>query len=412
MMLRRGLKLLALGSAASLVAGLPLIMIGGAAAAGHYSIIDIGSLSGANGTSAAFAINSNGDVVGVSLVPNAPGQPVVYRLASHTLAPLGPVPNPSHGQLDDINASDVAVGGLIDANGALQAVELAGATNASLAPAGNSNGSLASAVNDAGVIVGFVVANPAVEAVQFMGGGVVHDLGHLPGDAAIAEATDINSSGDIVGQAVDTPGPGTAFVPVRFSGGVASPLPLLHQGDTGHPLGISNRGGFIDGQESLPGGGIAAVQFGPGPNAVDLGRLQPSYNCNAVAAVNSAGDAVGISGANVTDTGACGGSVSNVLFTQGQVSDLSTLLPSNSGWQITSVKDINDSGMITGTGIHNGLQRGFIMLPPIVAPVPPPPRGLCPQLSTSAGSGGGLSALLAVIVNLVCRLIGLPPTVS
>jgi hypothetical protein len=414
MMARRRVKAFAAGSAASLVASLLLTVIGGAVgvgadvagAAGHYSIIDIGSLAGANGASAAFAIASNGDVLGATPVPNAPSQPLVYRFASHGLMPLGPVPNPFHGQLSDINAHDVAVGQVV-VNGVAQAVEFTGATRTSLAPP-EASGSLATAVDDAGAVVG--VLSPA-EAVQFMGGGAVRDLGHLPGDGPIAGATDINNSGDVVGFAANTPGPGSTFAPVKFSGGVASALPELHQGDSGLPLGISTRGGFVDGQEYLADGRIAAVQFGPGPNAVDLGRLRPGYNCNAVAAVDSSGDGVGISGTDVTAGGNCGGAVSNVLFTHGSVYDLVTLLPANSGWQITSVKDINDGGMITGTGIHNGLERGFIMLPPIVPPLPPPPGSLCPPPNTSA-AGGGLSGLLRVIVNLVCRLTSPPNTGS
>ncbi len=43
--------------------------------------------------------------------------------------------------------------------------------------------------------------------------------------------------------------------------------------------------------------------------------------------------------------------------------DLNTLIPAGSGWQLTQVKAINDSGWIIGTGTLNGVERAFVLKP-------------------------------------------------
>src|SRR5438270_2139728 len=48
----------------------------------------------------------------------------------------------------------------------------------------------------------------------------------------------------------------------------------------------------------------------------------------------------------------------------GGMIDLNTLLPSNSGWVLLEASDVNDRGQITGSGLHNGLQRAYRLNPP------------------------------------------------
>jgi hypothetical protein len=52
-----------------------------------------------------------------------------------------------------------------------------------------------------------------------------------------------------------------------------------------------------------------------------------------------------------------------VLFEDGRVIDLNTLLPANSGRTLTEARDINDRGQIVGTGVVNGRQRAFLLTP-------------------------------------------------
>ena len=59
------------------------------------------------------------------------------------------------------------------------------------------------------------------------------------------------------------------------------------------------------------------------------------------------------------------------LFTEGQVIDLNTLLPANSGWVLQQAFAINNFGQVTGTGTLDGQRRGFLL-----SGVPAPSTGL------------------------------------
>ena len=51
--------------------------------------------------------------------------------------------------------------------------------------------------------------------------------------------------------------------------------------------------------------------------------------------------------------------------------DLNTLLnPSGTGWVLNAASGINDSGQITGYGVHNGLTRAFLLSPVPAVAVP------------------------------------------
>jgi probable HAF family extracellular repeat protein len=84
----------------------------------------------------------------------------------------------------------------------------------------------------------------------------------------------------------------------------------------------------------------------------DLGTLGGTVS-NAKG-VNNRGQIVGYA---TTADGASRG----VLWENGAIYDLNTLLPANSGWQIagTNTNAINDSGQIVGQGLINGHQHAF-----------------------------------------------------
>jgi len=51
------------------------------------------------------------------------------------------------------------------------------------------------------------------------------------------------------------------------------------------------------------------------------------------------------------------------IYFNGTMKDLNTLIPADSGWNITIVSDINDKGQIIGTGLLNGEQHAFVLSP-------------------------------------------------
>lgn len=51
------------------------------------------------------------------------------------------------------------------------------------------------------------------------------------------------------------------------------------------------------------------------------------------------------------------------LYSAGNMYDLNTLIPANSGWVLIDGLSINDVGQITGVGVHNGATRAFLASP-------------------------------------------------
>ncbi len=52
-----------------------------------------------------------------------------------------------------------------------------------------------------------------------------------------------------------------------------------------------------------------------------------------------------------------------VLWEEGKLHYLNDLIPRDSGWELLSAEDINDSGQIVGGGLIHGVERGFLMTP-------------------------------------------------
>jgi probable HAF family extracellular repeat protein len=109
----------------------------------------------------------------------------------------------------------------------------------------------------------------------------------------------------------------------------------------------------------------------------DLGTLNPNEGSEAYG-LNDRGQIVGRSGNDAflweqaamknLGTGAAynvnnAGTViaDSFLWQHGVRTQLLSLLPANSGWTSLEGRDINDRGEITGSGIHNGNTRAFLM---------------------------------------------------
>ena len=164
------------------------------------------------------------------------------------------------------------------------------------------------AINEHGVIVGFAspAAHRAVQAIvarPFVEGGSRQFLGTLGG--RMSQAKGINDLGQIVGSAE------TADLDVHA---------FLHDGQM-HDLGTLG------------------------------GATSAAYDINALGQI--VGDASTISGAEHAF----------LYTTENGMVDLNSLIATNSGWEITNARAINDLRQITGAGILNGNLRAFIMTP-------------------------------------------------
>jgi|SRR5579884_640456 len=177
--------------------------------------------------------------------------------------------------------------------------------------------SFAFGLNNAGQVAGTGDTDSGDQhAVVWDGFSGVQHLGMLPG-GSLAWAEDINDSGDVVGFSDTSLGPYHAFV---YSGGEMTDLGTLPGYPHSMAFGIDPSGTQVVGQASLHG-------F-PTDNPI----ANPMHG---------------------------------VLWRDGLIYDLNTLIAPGSGWVFEGAFRINAHGQITGSG-YNGSQRHALLLDPIV----------------------------------------------
>lgn len=123
--------------------------------------------------------------------------------------------------------------------------------------------------------------------------------------------------------------------------------------------------------------GAAQATIWNGLTATHLGML--GGGSSYAYGIDTLGDAVGSS---FNTTGAA------FLYKSGSLTNLNTLIPAGSGWNLTAAYAINDSGLITGEGRINGVTHAYL-LRPNAANTPAPSSALVLALGL-AGLGAGL----------------------
>lgn len=230
---------------------------------------------------------------------------------------------------------------------------------------GGNNG-FAASVNDLGQVVGWAenkVHDPTCVSRQVLqfeaviwgpGKDEIHQLPPLHGDPDSA-ATAINDKGQVVGISGTCDvavGALSAKHAVLWENGRVTNLGSLGGAGWNTPVGINNKG-EIAGFSDLPGdvsGGVLTANF----HAVlwtkeheirDLGTL-PGDNVSEATGINDEGQIVGVSYP----------SSHAFLWQDGVMTDLNTLIPSDSSLYLISTGDINDKGEITGQAcvVSNG----------------------------------------------------------
>lgn len=320
----------------------------------QYSVIDLGSLPGGNG-SQALCINDNGQVGGWAYTGGNPDTSAFLY---------------SGGSMQDIG-------------------KLTGG-----------NGSQTLCINDSGKVGGYEADYRGFTAFLYSGGTmqIVDDL-IAPGVVGMknfSEACGINSSGQIAGLSIDTSGRGHAFL--SSSGSVTV---LCY----GVATAINNNGQVVGQKVGTVFTGDAFLYSGG--SLQDLGTLQAPYNYSSYAlAVNDNGQVVGYSyasnyaehaflysGDSMTDLGTLAGETSSqanaindsglivgqaysnseparaFLDCDGTMEDLNSLT-STSGWLLINATGINDNGQICGYGVNPQGQTDAFILDPIETPEP------------------------------------------
>jgi probable HAF family extracellular repeat protein len=208
-------------------------------------------------------------------------------------------------------------------------------------------------INNAGQISGysFILGPGGGNRGWIYDDGVMTDIGDLGGDRSTAFG--INELGQVVGTAdTSTPGVNHAFL---WGDGVITDLGVL-SGETDSAAYDINENGQICGASShtsstYPFPTFTTACFWDDDVIINIGKL-PGYTRNSAAGgINDLGQVVGWSSDN-------GNNPHAFIWEDGDLTDLNTLIPSGSGWELKTAGDINNQGglqdmvNITGRQVH------------------------------------------------------------
>ncbi|HXG90664.1 MAG TPA: hypothetical protein VNJ02_20280 [Vicinamibacterales bacterium] len=347
-----GLRFRSVAAAAALTLFLGVASTHGQTAG--YQVIDLGTLGGSR--SSAVGINGRGDVIGNS--ETADGDTHAFHVVNGTMNDLGTLGG-KNSHAAAISNTGLIVGRSQAADGSYRSfVSLSDGQLWDLSSLDNrlkhAGFATSVAVNSLGHVVGYIQTHTDHKAARsrvFIYKDLkITDLGTFGGEDGVVAG--INDVGQIVGYFGREPHADYAdHRGVLMTGNVVTPLGSLG-GRMTTPTDINNAGQAV-GFAQVQGGEDHAFLYANGKIA-DLGTLSGGTQSFAYG-INVSGQAVGSSDSTQGQRA--------VLFEGGKVIDLNTLIPSGSGWVLTEAKDINDAGLITGTGIVNGQQRAFLLKP-------------------------------------------------
>lgn len=343
---------------------LALSSLSTATAQTRYSVIDLGTLGGPQ--SFARDVNERRQVTGNASVEAGSNFPLqTFRWQDGSIVNLGTLP----GAANDfsrgfaINDAGTIVGE--SGNGPSFAFRTDNGALTQL-PSLNPDGTgVANDINDDEQIVG-ASSNTEVVRPFLIAGDTIYDLGTLEGsEFSSGRAFGINAKGQIVGVSgrstdFSLPSQATLWRPRRTPGEfILFNLGSLGDGNLfSEAAAISDRG-IVVGRSTVPESGSRerAVKWRKG-RITDLGDL--GFNNSRATDVNNAGQIVGFA-STFQNFPSFGGAA--FLWEYGVITDLNTLIPADTGWELLAAQAINDNADIVGFGRLNGETRAFLLVP-------------------------------------------------
>lgn len=295
-----------------------------------YEIRDLGPLWKNGGPGGVFAVNIHGEVVG-----QQSNKPFLYSNGTTTILDVS-------GYATDINSKHQVVG----VSSSNRAFFYDNGSMTDIGDLGYGYDVYAEGINEAGQIVGTSLNGTGFSAFIYDNGTMVN-LGTLGGGGS-SHGFDINNLGDAVGDSNNR-----AFI---YKDGSMSDIGTLG-GSMGFARSINDSRGIVGYSHITGNANVHAFLYHDGT----ISDLTPGYAGDSWAwDINSAGQVVGtISTTSIGDHA--------FLHSNGILTDLNTLLPTDSGWSLIHARSINDAGQIAGEGFLKGEFHAFLL-----SPVPEP----------------------------------------
>ena len=353
----------------SLVISLGLLLLARGAAAQsppRYTVTDLGSLGGEE--SAATALNNRGQIVGGADTAARGKGPeyitYVFLWEKEKMRRL-PALNGSHAYATALNDAGQMAGAYSPdpLKASFQAARFSGTQIKLLGgfPATVRGFSLSQAesINAKGELVG--VSN---SQAFFWSQGHLRRLAPPAGFRG-SEARALNNRGESAGKGERLIGGMTRSHAIFWgAGGAARDLGVLPGYTDSVARALSDTGSVVGWVSKVGGTPGRKISFHYQAFLVQNGKMRglgsiPRIRDSKAGAINSRGQIVGNAysqSGRMTDEAA-------LLWQNGHVYELATLLPVHSGWRLQNAVGINNSGWIIGNGIHNGIRRGFLLRP-------------------------------------------------
>jgi probable HAF family extracellular repeat protein len=226
-------------------------------------------------------------------------------------------------------------------------------------------GNFALDINNHGWVVGATTSSPS--SYIWKEGSNPVDLGVLPG-YSVGWATAVNDERYVVG-ACQIQNDSMAYICDGTADGMRVLLPIGSDPNS-YAWDINNNGQVVGWSGINNGAQEACLWQTNGTNCVSKKYLAlvPGYSYSQAQGINDCGQVVGHGwnpGIGVSDETR----YRAFLWDENNgLRDLNDLIPQGTGWYLAQARSINNSGQITGYGLLNGVERAFVMIPPLAQP--------------------------------------------
>jgi uncharacterized membrane protein len=343
----------------------------------RFAVTDLGVLPGST-LSAATGLSDRGDVVGACAPSPQDSNEVGFVWRNGIMTSTGKLPGGLYSEAHAINSLGVVVGDGDTGNGRPQSWATGPAGLINIFP-NNGGNTHAIAINDSGAICGYYTKSLSGNASSWKAAIWTPD----PKDPRKYRTTVLPI---LVG--LDPTSPGTTAIPQGFnqsgqaagyaSNEIIGQHACFWNNDAGHSivdlgvfpgdwsslgLGMNDLGQVV-GESHPPFSSRPVMWDNDAAHTPYALPLLPGDNYGAATAINRLGQALGRSAWAVPGTWNVG-PARLVFWNGGEAFDLQNCLDpaTGAGWTLITAAAINNNGQIVGLGIHNGLNRAYLLTP-------------------------------------------------